>query len=121
MEYDTLYIVDFEPINWFAFLIPLSLVLIGLYAIKMIRQYGFKHPMQKFGLFPNVNYIWIGKFFAFFFTLFGFILLIGMLVMIPKKILEKKEVMKILQTENYLQVEGYVEKFSPSDSFGTLR
>ncbi len=116
MKYDVLYEVEFGTLNWTIILIPLCLILIGLYAIKMIKKYGYEQPMQMYGVLSGTNYVWVAKFFSFTLTLFGFISLIGTLVMIPSKIIERKNIERIIHTQSFNMVEGYVENFLPSDS-----
>ena len=116
MDFEVLYRLDFGSFQWHVLLIPISLIILGVYATRLIKRQGFKHPMQALGFFPDLNLSLIRKFFTFIFAFFGFILLIVMLVQIPIGLIERRTVKEIIKNDNYKTIEGQVENFSPADN-----
>lgn len=118
MDFEVLYKLDFGSFQWQVLLIPISLIILGIYAIRLIKRYGFKHPMQVLGFFPDLNFSMFGKFFAFLFAFFGFIILIGLLVRIPIDLIERIKVKDKIENNDFKITEGRVEHFSSSSGLG---
>ncbi len=120
MEFEVLYQLEFGSFQWEIFIFPLIFIFLGFYALRIIKRYGFRHPMQSLGFFPNMDFTMFGKFFAFLFTFFGVIGLIGLLVTITIELTEQRKVKDIIENQDYIIVEGRVVNFSPSDSMDNV-
>jgi len=113
MEFEVLYNLKFSSFDLLFLLIPIGLIIIGLYAIRVINRYGFVHPMQSWGFYKNMDFSMFGKFFAFLFVFFGAIISIVMLIQIPSDLIEQRRVQEIIENKDYRIVEGKVANFSP--------
>jgi len=120
MEFEVLYQFELGSFQWDIFIIPLIFIFLGFYALRIIKRYGFRHSLQSWGFFPNMDFTMLGKFFAFLFIFFGVIGLIGILVTVTIELTEQKMFKDIIENQDYMIVEGRVVNFSPIDSLNNL-
>jgi hypothetical protein len=108
MRYITLFEIDLGLTPFFILLIPISIIIVAIVSMRVIKLYGFKHPLDSIHLSPIIkssNYV---RFISFLSAGFGVIVLITILIKLPSKIIERKMILSAIESGEIKTIEGRI-------------